>query len=66
MRDSTAFQIAAHRAALELARGIVTRLEQEGPAKGWATDNLSLAVTLAEIEGDSEHVSRELNTLLYG
>ena len=69
MRDSTAYQTAAHAAALQAAKDLVARLEAEGPAKGWGIDNQSLAITLAELEGDEEKVEKignKLNRLAYG
>ena len=69
MRDSTAYQTAAHAAALQAAKDLVARLEAAGPDKGWNQDNQSLAICLAELEGDEEkadQIADRLNRLAYG
>ena len=51
---STAYQTAAHAAALDAARAIVARLEAEGPLSGWYTDRQALAIGLMRVDGRDE------------
>lgn len=64
----SAYQTAAHAAALKAAKELVARLEAEGPATGWNNDNQTTAFRILEIEGREEEakiVGQDLNVILH-
>ena len=68
MKNSTAYQTAAHAEALKAAKELVSRLESEGPATGWGTDNQSIAIRILEADGRDEEANRvgeNLNEIYY-
>ena len=65
----TAYQTAAHAAALKAAKDLVAKLEAEGPATGWGQDNQALAVQILEAAGNHDDafcVGGELNRIAHG